>query len=494
MPTGSQLTRVRGGQGAIEAWRRRTLADPIALAAEDHSLVDEADKLAGQAVPDDYLEYETLAAVAPGNPEVDAAGRTPLPLPKRLARRSQRDWPGHPPTYADAMRTRLAVANATRRVHVDMADLQLSTGLHRVYIPLENVDERALRMAGFTPAIVAIPEDGQVSPVTWRRATDNAHLHRHAGGWYLHVDKFPEVRRAMTRAWKGESNENVWQAALAGIEHAKKEGGEGWEYYKAGKRAGDPTFGEMLAASGAYRQKAAAQGPPASLAGLPQRLQAKVVKGKPMEPGRGVLGYSPSALRSLYPSDQAVGLSPAEYVKLGIPDAPNRPLAESLWHGMPGQTTDMDTAMLARLVYYNRKRQKEMPTIFRLGADAAAALAGKPDARASLLQKTDAGLETIMEQRRKMRMMSNLIWATSPLAGAAAGGVVGGGLGLMGVGLGALSGRRIRDKKRKVYLSAGIGAGVGAVAMPALLLLAKHLADKKIDTRIAANIGKYTTI
>lgn len=139
-----------------------------------------------------------------------------------------------------------------------------ATVLSRTAVPYDELSTKDLEGLGFLRSIVAVPEAGQSSIVTYRHPTNNLHFHRHDDRWLYHEDEWPAFAMTLQRLRDAGSStpmrtllreepNAVWGAAAHGI----VEGIPGYANYLGGRILGRPTFTQLL--DGDYTPKSLSQ-------------------------------------------------------------------------------------------------------------------------------------------------------------------------------------------------------------------------------------------
>ena len=128
-----------------------------------------------------------------------------------------------------------------------------TTVLARARYPYEKLPTEDMRRLGFLPSIVAVPEAGQSSLVTWRHPESNLHFHRHNDKWIYHEDEWPSFsmvlenlkNQGITNPYRHIITQNpgiLRDVALHGI----VEGLPGYNNYLAGRILGRTTFSDQI--------------------------------------------------------------------------------------------------------------------------------------------------------------------------------------------------------------------------------------------------------
>lgn len=147
------------------------------------------------------------------------------------------------------MRTRRALSSALDRLRKGDSDMKVETGMHRQVVPMDKINEKALKHLDYVPSVVAIPERGQSQLTSYRRIPDasdpgfNPHIHKHDKNWFLHNDKHPSLTLALQHA---KTNEERLQALRSGMQHVLGEGLPGAASYISNLIKGSPTFEQRV--------------------------------------------------------------------------------------------------------------------------------------------------------------------------------------------------------------------------------------------------------
>ena len=115
-------------------------------------------------------------------------------------------------------------------------DIKYSPDLNRTAIPKGLLSPDILRSLGFFDSLVATPEPGQYSLLTFRQPHTQYHIHEHPEHWFIHHDQYKplqEVRRESDVSFKD---------VIQGISHALLEGVPGWINWADKVQKGTPTF------------------------------------------------------------------------------------------------------------------------------------------------------------------------------------------------------------------------------------------------------------
>ena len=115
-------------------------------------------------------------------------------------------------------------------------DIKYSPDLDRAAIPKSLLSPDILRSLGFFDSVVATPEPGQYSLLTFRQPRTQYHVHEHPEHWFVHHDEYKplqEVRRESDVSFKD---------VVQGISHALLEGVPGWLNWADKVQEGAPTF------------------------------------------------------------------------------------------------------------------------------------------------------------------------------------------------------------------------------------------------------------
>jgi hypothetical protein len=72
--------------------------------------------------------------------------------------------------------------------HRENPDIISNTSVNRSRVKLSQVSEDELKRAGFKPVVVAIPELGQTSVISYRHPKNGLHFHKHGDEWLFHED------------------------------------------------------------------------------------------------------------------------------------------------------------------------------------------------------------------------------------------------------------------------------------------------------------------
>jgi hypothetical protein len=140
-------------------------------------------------------------------------------------------------------RMKIALAHArlaTRKPY--LADVEVATGLHRVAIPKKDLTPAQLYRLGFKESLVAIPERGQISAVTYRQPKTNLHLHEHKKHWFAHKDR----HTPLSMRQYDDSGMSEEQLKEIGKKHVLEEGLPGLGDYLKNTVTGAPTFEDRL--------------------------------------------------------------------------------------------------------------------------------------------------------------------------------------------------------------------------------------------------------
>jgi uncharacterized membrane protein (UPF0127 family) len=154
--------------------------------------------------------------------------------------------PPEDPGWIARTKTKLIIDMAKRRLRKGDYDVKMQSGLNRVKLPKWGVNEAALPYVGFKPSLVAIPERGQESMMTYRDPKEYFHIHRHPKRWFMHMDKYPSVSQAKDRV--AEVKPGPIEAVKTmgkGVAHVVTEGIPGLYYYLANLLTASPTLEEM---------------------------------------------------------------------------------------------------------------------------------------------------------------------------------------------------------------------------------------------------------
>ena len=112
---------------------------------------------------------------------------------------------------------------------------------HRIATPLDNINPEAFKHLGFIKSVVAVPEKGQTSNITYRSILpDNMHVHRHQRNWISHKDKHPALSVLKARGELGPD------AIYEGLKHSVTEGIPGYFGFLKSTLRNSPTMSEIL--------------------------------------------------------------------------------------------------------------------------------------------------------------------------------------------------------------------------------------------------------
>lgn len=138
-----------------------------------------------------------------------------------------------------------AITAGIQRLREQKPDVRIATGLHRVAIPDPGITEKQLKAMGFIPSLIAIPERGQKSWMTYRHPTTNYHLHKHKDKWFLHRDVFAPLQFALAQT-KGQPIKERAKAVATGLSHLIQEGVPGLYSMLRSVWQKAPTFSETI--------------------------------------------------------------------------------------------------------------------------------------------------------------------------------------------------------------------------------------------------------
>ena len=150
--------------------------------------------------------------------------------------------------YNDVM-----LAELKRRIREEPSLPGSLTVLPRTHVPRDALSPAALRRMGFRPSVVAVPEAGQNSIVTWRHPKNNLHFHRHPNHWIYHEDSWPSFQMLIEAERLKGNDPSIFSIAkrqpgmfIDSINHALVEGLPGYNNYLAGRVLGRTTFSDAI--------------------------------------------------------------------------------------------------------------------------------------------------------------------------------------------------------------------------------------------------------
>lgn len=147
----------------------------------------------------------------------------------------------------DVWKANIALNKALNRIKNEDFDIDPENDLGRVTIPYSKLNKDLLKYLNFKPSIVAVPERGQSSLLTYRQIGTNAHLHQHPEYWMLHRDKWPAMQM-LPEELKRDLNTDVFEFFNRSNKHAKIEGLKGWITWVKNMLLGNLTYDEIIKA------------------------------------------------------------------------------------------------------------------------------------------------------------------------------------------------------------------------------------------------------
>jgi hypothetical protein len=139
--------------------------------------------------------------------------------------------------------------------HNKAPDFQFnSLTLPRSVVSFDDFNKDDLKMLGFVPSLVAVPERGQRAITTWRHPYTGAHLHKHKENWMLHDDKWPSLSMVSLQnklenpdqPFMDRMRYNISYGLKKSLPHVVYEGIPGYVNYTYNSILGMPTISEVM--------------------------------------------------------------------------------------------------------------------------------------------------------------------------------------------------------------------------------------------------------
>ncbi len=115
---------------------------------------------------------------------------------------------------------------------LDRRGVLAGTYHRRVTIPKASLDSDALERLGFVPVMIAVPESGQDSFISYRHPELLHHIHSHGPNWTMHEDTHPSLTMALRSA---KLPSEKLDAMVRGTTHVVTEGIPGLGKYLANR-------------------------------------------------------------------------------------------------------------------------------------------------------------------------------------------------------------------------------------------------------------------
>ena len=118
----------------------------------------------------------------------------------------QIDWGKVPSNLSPELKNAQSSARKRfKRLHTSLktqgVDVVNPSDITRISFPKNKMTESDLKLLGFEPVVIAVPEKGQKKFRSFRHPGSNHHIHDHGGEWVMHED----AHASTTMLWRKAS-------------------------------------------------------------------------------------------------------------------------------------------------------------------------------------------------------------------------------------------------------------------------------------------------